>query len=475
MTRPTTPDAAPASLAPAEVLAELEARYDDDLAALLAFVRLPSVSTDPKHASDVRAAAEHLAARLAAAGLDDAEVLETDGHPLVSAAWRRAKGAPTVLVYGHYDVQPPEPLERWSTPPFEPSVRDGRVYARGVSDDKAPLSIAIDVVAAYLRALRALPLNVVFLFEGEEEVGSPSLPAALARHGERFRADLVVSADGGMWRADHPTTMRSTRGLAALEFGVRGAAKDLHSGRHGGSVANALHAIAALIAGLHDADGRVAVEGFYDDVQPLDPAVAEATRALPFDDAAYLAEVGAPATFGEAGYGTLERQWYRPTLEVNGLWGGYQGEGIKTVLPSEATAKVTCRLVADQRPERVLDAIERHLRDAVPEGVTLWVRRSDHGAAAYHLRDDHPGLRAVVGALHATYGVAPWVIGMGGSVPICETFQRELGMTTVFFSFAVGDEDIHAPNEFFRLERFAQGRAAWADLLARLPGELARG
>lgn len=466
---------APDTLAPATVLEALDARLEADLMALLAFARIPSVSADPRHADDVRAAAEHLTTRLRGAGPLDVTVMPTDGNPVVCARWHGAQDAPTIVIYGHYDVQPADPVERWTSPPFEPTIRDGRVYARGISDDKAPLSIAIDAVAAYFERLGSLPVNVVFLLEGEEEIGSPSLPGFLAQHRARFAADLVVSADGGMWRADHPTTIRSTRGLAAFELTVRGAGKDLHSGRHGGGVANPLHALAQLIAGLHDADGRVGVAGFYDGVVPLPSSTREATRALPFDEAAYLAEVGAPAPHGEAGYSTLERQWYRPTLEVNGMWGGYIGAGSKTVVPSEAHAKITCRLVARQDPARVVDAIERHLRQRMPAGVTMAMRRSDHGAAAYHLPEHHPGLRAVVGALHATYGLEPWVIGMGGTVPICATFKRQLGMDTVFFSFSVGDEDIHSPNEFFRLARFAEGRRAWADLLARLRRELERG
>ena len=466
---------APDTLAPPTVLDALDTRLEADLTALLAFVRIPSVSADPRHAGDVRAAAEHIATRLRGAGPLDVTVMPTSGNPVVCARWLGAQDAPTIVIYGHYDVQPPDPVERWTSPPFEPTIRDGRIYARGVSDDKAPLSIAIDVVAAYFDRVGRLPVNVVFLLEGEEEIGSPSLPDFLAQHRARFAADLVVSADGGMWRADHPTTIRSTRGLAAFELTVRGAAKDLHSGRHGGGIANPLHALAQLIAGLHDTDGRVSVAGFHDEVASLPQAVREAVRSLPFDEAGYLDEVGAPAPHGEAGYSTLERQWYRPTLEVNGMWGGYIGAGSKTIVPSEAHAKITCRLVARQDPTRVVDAIERHLRQRLPTGVTMAMRRSDHGAAAYHLPEHHPGLRAVVGALHATYRQEPWVIGLGGTIPICETFQRQLGMDTVFFSFSVGDEDIHSPNEFFRLARFAEGRRAWADLLARLPGELGHG
>lgn len=456
-------------LAPDAVLADLDRHHDDDMAALFEFIGIPSVSADPSRAGDVRRAAEFVAARLRAAGPLEVAVRETGGHPVVTAWWNGAPGAPTVLVYGHYDVQPPDPVEKWRTPPFEPTVVDGRVFARGASDDKSPMFIPITVVASYFRALGRLPVNVVFLYEGEEEVGSPSLPAFVAEHADALRADFVLSADGGMWTADHPSTMVSARGLAALELTVRGAAKDLHSGRHGGGVANPLHALASLIAGLHAEDGRVAVDGFYDGVLPLAEAERAALRGLPFDDEAYRKEIGAPGLFGEEGFSTLERQWHRPTLEVNGMWGGYTGEGSKTVLPSEAHAKITCRLVADQDPDAVLAALERHLHQHLPPGVTLEVRKGA-GARAYHLRRDHPGLTTVVATLRAVYGVEPWVIGMGGSIPICETFQRHLGMDTVFFSFAVGDEDIHAPNEFFRLRRFGEGRRAWAEYLTRLAG-----
>jgi acetylornithine deacetylase/succinyl-diaminopimelate desuccinylase-like protein len=458
-----------ALVAPPEVLAALEASHDADLAALLDLIRIPSVSADSRHAADVRRAATTVADYLRAAGVDDVEIHETGRHPVVTAAWRGAPGAPTVLVYGHYDVQPPEPLDGWATPPFEPTLRDGRIYARGASDDKSPMFIPLTVVAAYLRTTGALPVNVVFLLEGEEEIGSPSLAPFVRRETERLQADMVLSADGGMWRPEHPSTMISSRGMTAIEFTVRGAAKDLHSGRHGGGVANPLHALASLVASLHDADGRVAVGGFYDDVRPIPEDVRAVTRSLPFDDATYLAEVGAPATFGEAGFSTLERQWNRPTLELNGMWGGYTGEGSKTVLPSAAHAKVTCRLVADQDPDDVRDKVVRHLHHHLPPGVTLEVRSERPGARAYRIRDGHPGLATAVATLRAVYGVEPWVIGMGGTLPIVETFQRHLGMDTVFFSFAVGDEDIHAPNEFFRVHRFAEGRRAWADYLARLP------
>ncbi|MBB5234834.1 acetylornithine deacetylase/succinyl-diaminopimelate desuccinylase-like protein [Deinococcus budaensis] len=445
-----------------DVLAYLEQHSARHLEELRAFVRIPSVSTDPQHAPDVRRAAGWVAARLGAAGLTDARVHGTPGHPVVTASWTGAPEAPTVLVYGHYDVQPPDPLDRWDTPPFEPTQRGGLLFGRGVSDDKAPLLIPIRVAEAFLQTRGALPVNVKFLFEGEEEIGSPHLAAFVQAHVAQLQADFVLSADGGMWRADLPTLTVSARGLAALEFTVRGPGQDLHSGRHGGGLHNPLHALARMIASLHDAEGRVAVAGFYDDVLPLSPEVRADTAALPFRDEAYLREVGAPGTFGEPGYSTLERQWYRPTLEVNGLWGGYTGEGSKTVLPGEARAKITCRLVPGQDPARVREQIRASLRRHTPPGVTVTFGDGEHGAPAYSIPPDHLGLRVAQEALRAVYGRDPLRVGMGGSVPICDTFRDVLGMDTVFLSFAVGDENIHAPNEFFRLARLQEGAHAWA-------------
>ncbi|WP_216320523.1 dipeptidase [Deinococcus aestuarii] len=451
-----------------DVLAHLDGRKDASLVDLLTFASIPSVSTDPERRGDVRRAAGWLADRLRTAGLPTVDILETPGHPVVYAEWLGAADAPTVLVYGHYDVQPPDPQGRWQSPPFTPTVRGERVYGRGVSDDKGPLLIPVQVAEAFFRTRGTLPLNVKFLFEGEEEVGSPNLAPFVRAHAERLRADVVLSADGGMWRADVPTLTVSSRGMTGLELTLRGPGKDLHSGRHGGAVQNPLHALASLIAGLHDERGRVVVDGFYDDVQELQGDERASLRALPFDEDAYRAEVGASELFGEPGYATLERLWTRPTLEVNGMWGGYTGEGSKTVLPSEAHAKITCRLVANQDPERVTAAVVRHLETHLLPGVTLDVRPSDHGARAYRIPADQPALRAARKVLTQVYGQPPLEVGMGGSIPICEVFQRELGLETVFFSFAVGDEDIHAPNEFFRIPRLYEGQQAWARLWQEL-------
>lgn len=455
------------------VLARLAAHGTRIFAELKTFAAIPSVSTDPAHAADVARAADWVANRLRAAGPFEVRTLPTGGHPVILAEWRGAPGRPTVLVYGHYDVQPPDPLDKWVSGPFTPTVRDGRLYARGVSDDKGPMLIPIAVAEAFFATGGALPVNLVCLFEGEEEVGSRHLDAFVAAHTRELAADVVVSADGAMWRIDEPSLTVASRGLCGLELTVTAAGKDLHSGRHGGGVANPLHAIAALVASLHDADGRVAVAGFYDDVRPLSAAERAAIAALPYDEAAYLAQVGAPAAVGEAGYSTLERQWTRPTLEVNGLWGGYQGPGQKTVIPCEAHAKITCRLVPDQDPDRVVAQVTRHLEAHVPAGTRLVVTPADHGARAASIRPDHFALRSAAQALRDTYGVSPLVVRMGGTVPITEIFQRRLGLDTVFFSFSTADEDFHAPNEFFRVHRLHEGLAAWARYLTLLGGDAA--
>jgi acetylornithine deacetylase/succinyl-diaminopimelate desuccinylase-like protein len=444
------------------VLAYIAANHDRILAELIEFAAIPSVSTDPAHAADVNAAARWVAAALTRAGPFTVRTIPTAGNPVVYAEWLGAPGKLTVLVYGHYDVQPADPLEQWSSPPWTPVVRNGRLYARGVSDDKAPMLIPIRVAEAFFATTGSLPVNVKCLFEGEEEIGSPSLDAFIRDNTELLSADVVLSADGAMWRIDEPSLTVASRGLAGLEISVSGASKDLHSGRHGGGVANPLHAMARLIASLHEADGRVAVAGFYDRVRELAPGDRAAIAALPFDEHAYLAQVGAPATFGEPGYTTLERQWTRPTIEVNGLWGGYTGPGQKTVIPSQAHAKITCRLVPDQDPDDVMALVTRHLQARVPPGTRLSIVPGDHGSRPAHIDADHFALKAADAALRAVYGVPPLIVRMGGTVPIAELFRRHMGLETVFFSFSTADEDYHAPNEFFRIHRLHEGLEAWA-------------
>lgn len=452
----------------ARVLAHLEAGHDRILTELKEFTAIPSVSTDPAHAADVVAAAQWTAAKLAAAGPLTVRTLPTPGASVVYAEWLGTAGAPTVLIYGHYDVQPEDPIEQWVSPPFTPTLRDGRLYARGVSDDKGPLLIPIKVAEAFFAAHGRLPINVKFMIEGEEEIGSKNLEAFVAEHRELLAADVVLSADGAMWRIDEPSLTLGNRGLCSLEFVIQGPAKDLHSGRHGGSVPNPLHAMARLIASLHEGSGRVAVHGFYDAVRELHPVEREEIAALPFDESAYLKEVGARAAFGEPGYTTLERQWTRPTLEVNGLWGGYQGPGGKTIVPSEAHAKITCRLVPDQDPDEIVRMVRHHLEAHAPPGTRLTILPGGERSRSASIRRDHKVLKAAEAALADTYGKAPLFVRMGGTLPVAEIFHRLLGLDTVYFSFSTGDEDFHAPNEFFRVNRLHEGLAAWARLWERL-------
>jgi acetylornithine deacetylase/succinyl-diaminopimelate desuccinylase-like protein len=410
----------------------------------------------------MRAAAEWLAAQLRFA---NGRVVESDGHPLVLAESLGAAGAPTILVYGHYDVQPAGDVSRWTTPPFEPSIRDGRIYARGATDDKGPVLVALKTAEAFQARDGTLPLNVRFLFEGEEEIGSPSLRAFLDAHRADLAADLVVSADGAMWRASEPSIAIGAKGLLAFDLTVTGARADLHSGRHGGAVHNPNHALAVLVASLHDPDGGVAVAGFYDGVESLGEADRAALQAVPFDEEEYRREVGVVALHGEPGYSTLERLWARPTLEVNGIAGG----GAFTVIPSEARAHVTCRLVPGQQPDAVFAAIAAHVRSHTPPGVGVAIEAEAGAVPAYAIAADHPAVEAGRRALATVYpDRQPLLVRMGGTLPAAVLFEQILGLKTLMFSFSTGDEQLHAPDEFFRLERLEEGMRAWAELWLRL-------
>ena len=450
----------------------IEARLQADMPRhvdiLKAFATIPSVSTDPAYAGGIEAGSRFVAARLREAGITDVEVHATPGHPVVTAAWRGAPGRPTVLVYGHYDVQPPDPLSEWQSPPFQPEIRDNRLYARGAADDKGPMLIPIAVAEAFLHLEGALPVNMVFLFEGEEEVSSAHLEDFVRAHTQRLAADFVLSADGAHWRTDLPSVITGSRGICALEVTVKGPGKDLHSGRHGGSVCNPVQALVQLLAGLHHSDGSVAVPGFYDGIDAVSPQELAAIAAIPFDEAAYLAEVGASEGAGEAGYSLLQRNWIRPTLEFNGISGGYAGPGKKTVIPSRASAKITCRLVPGQSPERIVALVCAHLEAHAPKGARVSAKPEKGGARAYAVPTGHPALALSEDVLESVLGVRPVRVRMGATIPIGDIFRQTLGIDTVFFSFATADEDYHAPNEFFRLSSYAQGMTAWARYLRAL-------
>ncbi|HSR11869.1 MAG TPA: dipeptidase, partial [Thermodesulfobacteriota bacterium] len=351
---------------------------------LLEFLSIPSVSALPAHRADIARAAQWLEKRMKAAGIESVRIIPTGGaSPIVYGEWRKAPGKPTILIYGHYDVQPVDPLNLWDSPPFEPAVKNGRIYARGATDDKGNLFIPLIVVESMLKTAGTLPVNLKFLFEGEEEVGSPHLPDFLSANKDLFSCDLVLSADGGQWEEDQPALILGTRGLASVFVDLEGPGHDLHSGTFGGTIMNPLHALARIVDSLHDSEGRVTVDGFYDDVRPLTGEERAEIGRIPFDERKYLHEIGAPALFGEPGFNTYERAWARPTLEINGLWGGFQGEGLKTVLPSKASAKISCRIVADQDPAKITDLVIRHIRKVTPPGVTVSLSKRESGSFPY--------------------------------------------------------------------------------------------
>jgi len=438
------------------------------LARLIEFASIPSVSADPAFASGLGQAADWLVERMKSAGLQKVTRFETSRHPIVYGEWQQASGKPTILVYAHYDVQPPDPLEAWQSQPFEPEVRDGRLYGRGVSDDKGPLLTTVEVAAAYLATQGELPVNLKFLFEGEEEIGSPSIEGWMSEHADLLACDFVLSADGAMWRPGEASLTIASRGMASLEFSVMGAKKDLHSGRHGGSVANPNQALAHLVASLRSPKGRVLVDGFYDQVEELSEAEKDEIRVIPFSEGDYLADLEAPQGFGEPGYSLLECQWTRPTLDVIGIWGGYQGPGMKTVIPAQAQAKISCRLVPNQDPKDIQEKIERHLKSHCPPGVRLKFHTREGGVPSYSIPRDHFGLAIARQVLGALYQRSPLEVRIGATLPITDAFKRCLNVDTVFFSFSTADEDYHAPNEFFRLNRLEEGLLAWAEYLRQL-------
>ncbi len=421
------------------------------------FLAHKTVSTDRAHAADVREGARWVAKLLEASGLGTVEVHETDLHPIVTASWLGAgPEAPTVLVYGHYDVQPPDPLEQWETPPFEPTVRDGKIYARGATDDKGQLLTHILSVRAILETEGELPVNVKFILEGEEEVGSPSLGGFVEAHRELLACDTVLVSDTAMWAPDLPAVTLGMRGLAYIQLDARGPDHDLHSGVYGGAVRNPANALALILSRLHEPDGRVAVPGFYDDVEPIPEALRETWRNLPQDEEELRRELGVPAFAGEEGYSLLERRWGRPTLDVNGLWGGFQGEGAKTIIPSEAHAKVSMRLVADQDPDDIVAKVRRHVADVTPAGVEVSIREMHH-ATPVRISPDAPAVKAANRALEATFGRAPVAVHSGGTIPVIAIFDEVLGVPSVLMGFGLRTENLHAPNEHFHLENLHRG------------------
>ncbi len=443
------------------------ANLDRFLAELFDFLRIPSISAKSEHNGDTRHAAGWLRDRMRDIGLE-AEILETPRHPVVLGEWRGAgDDAPTVLVYGHYDVQPAEPLELWTAPAFEPDVRDGRIYARGSADDKGQLFLHVKAAESLLAADGRLPVNLIVLAEGEEEIGSPNLIPFVEAHSERLACDVVVISDSAMFAPGLPSVLFSLRGLAYFEITVHGPASDLHSGSYGGGVVNPAMALARILGTLHDENGRIAISGFYDDVVDWGDETRAEIRALPFDDEEFRDGVGVAALSGEAGYSTLERLWIRPTCEVNGLLSGYTGEGAKTVLPAHSMAKVSFRLVPDQDPARVAKLLRAHIARVAPPEVRVEIEEL-HGGMPWRGQVSGGLIDAASRALARSFGRRPVLTGEGGSIPIVGEFERILEAPVLLLGFALPGANMHAPDEWFPLENFDKGIVALAALLEEL-------
>ncbi len=449
-----------------DIFTTIDAERERSVAELKELVRIPSVSSDPAHAGDVQRAAEYLCEHLVSLGLE-AEIHETDGHPIVFAQWLGAPGKPTVLVYGHGDVQPVEPLDQWETPPFEPTERDGSLFGRGANDDKGQMFTHVKAVGAWLKTRGALPVNVKFVIEGEEEIGSPHLPAWLRANRDLIKADVVAISDTSQFGPGYPSLCTGLRGITTFEMTVRTADSDLHSGSFGGAVPNAIHVLADILASFHDADGRIAIEGIFDDVAEPSAEEKKSWDALPHSEKQFQAEAGARGLWGEPGRSSLERTWSRPTLEIIGVTGGHQGPGHKGVVPATAVARFSSRLVPNMIPERVIACVKRHVAAHTLAGVEVEVT-SGHGAAAAVIPTDSQWVQAAKRALAEGFGRAPVFIREGGSIPIVNLFQGELGMPCLLLGYGLPDDRIHGPNEKFSLDDFHAGIRTNTVLLAEL-------
>lgn len=428
------------------------------------FLRIPSISSLSEHKQDIQTAAEWLADKLRALNIENVSVDQTAGHPVVYGEWLHAEGKPTILFYGHYDVQPVDPLHLWESEPFNPVIRDNKLFARGASDDKGQVYMHLKMLEALFATEGTLPVNVKFIYEGEEEIGSPNLPAYVEEHKEKLAADLILISDTGLYAPGKPAVCYGLRGLTGVQIDVRGAKGDLHSGLYGGGVQNAIHALADILASFRDEHGTIQVEGFYDNVRPLSEEERQAYRELNFDEAALKQEVGVTELFGEEGYSYLEQTWARPTLEINGVFGGFSGEGIKTVLPAEAGAKITCRLVPDQDPNEIVQLLKAHIDKHKPKGVEVTVSEFDKGAP-FLTPFDHPLIQAAGRSYERVYNVPTAFTRGGGSIPIVAAFDEILALPVVLMGFGLNSENFHAPNEHFHLENFDKGLRVLGDYL----------
>jgi len=452
---------------PEAVWTYLEEHRESHLLDLIEFLKIPSISALAEHHRQVREAGQWLAERAVQAGFSSVKMLETGGHPVVSAAYGEDPNKPTVLIYGHFDVQPVDPLESWLHPPFEPFVEGQILYARGSSDDKGQLFMQLIAAEAWIKTVQDLPVNLRMLCEGEEEIGSTHLAEFIRQRPELVNADFAVISDTPMFDREMPAICYGLRGLAALDITITGPFQDLHSGVYGGTVANPAHVLAHLIDSLHDDQGRVSVPHFYDGVDEPTDQERQALSSLPFDHDAFLSDLQLDALFGEATFSPLERTWIRPTIEVNGMWSGFIGEGRKTIIPHQAQAKITCRLVPHQDPSAVLNAVRAHLGTHCPPGVRLTVDLGEASPATLTSLD-HPAVAAAARAIHQVFGQDPKYIRMGGSIPVVVTLQELFAMPTLLLGFALPTENFHAPNEHFHLVNFYRGAktlaAFWAEV-----------
>jgi acetylornithine deacetylase/succinyl-diaminopimelate desuccinylase-like protein len=434
---------------------------------LQTWVKIPAISSDPAHKADMRKNAEHLMKELQRLKADRVEMWETPGHPAVFASFMHAPGKPTLLVYGHHDVQPIDPLDEWVSPPFEPAIRDGRMWGRGVVDDKGQVWIHVKAIESFLATMKKLPINLKLIVEGEEEIGSDNLDGLMREHAADLTADFVCVSDTAMFGRGIPSLCVGLRGLAILEIHVSGPKQDLHSGSFGGGVANPVNALARMIASLHDADGKIAVPGFYDKVIALTEIERKEIAGLPFDEKEWLASTGSPSTVGEKGFTTLERVWARPTLDCNGISGGFSGEGSKTIIPARAMAKITCRLVPDQDPDEIAKLVGAHLEKVAPPGIRTKVEIS-HGGRPYLAPTDHPVFEIAKRAFAKAFGRPTVFIREGGSIPFVRTIADATGKPCLLMGFGQPDENAHAPNEWIDLENFHLGIKSAAHLYDEL-------
>jgi acetylornithine deacetylase/succinyl-diaminopimelate desuccinylase-like protein len=445
------------------VIDHIHTNRDRYVSELKQYLAIPSVSALPEHAADVRRAAEWTADEMRRIGLENVRLIETPGNPVVYADWLHAEGAPTILFYGHYDVQPVDPVDLWQSPPFEATERDGELYARGAADDKGQVFMHLKAVEAHLSQTRTLPVNIRLIVEGEEEVGSTHLDTFIRDNKAELGADVVVISDSAMFDRGVPSICYALRGLVYFQIDLRGTSSDLHSGVFGGAVANPAMVLAQVLAQMKDRGGRIRIPGFYDDVRPLAEEEREAWKKLPFNERKYRRDLGAPKLAGESGYSVLERVWARPTFEVNGLLSGFTGEGAKTVIPAVAMAKVSMRLVPDQDPDRAAALFETYLRKIAPKTIELTITRM-HGGRPWITGYDNAFVRAAGRAIEQGFGKTPVFCREGGSIPVVSTFTEELGLPAVLFGVGLPDENAHAPNERLDLSNFQNGIVASAVL-----------